>query len=109
MNLTNLFEKISGFAADGSTVVFDFADNHLFSSQVPRAADTVRMAQMSGNPMKSCFGYGELEFMLQKHGFLIYEFLNDKDIGKYFANSDEISAFEHIKFALAALQRKSTN
>lgn len=41
--------------------------------------------------------------------FLIYEFLNDKDIGKYFANSDEISAFEHINFALAALQRKSTD
>lgn len=107
--ISALFEKISGFAADGSTVVFDFADNHLFSSQVPRVADTVRMAQMSGNPMKSCFGYGELELLLQKHGFLIYEFLNNKDIGKYFANSDEISAFEHINFALAALQRKSTN
>lgn len=107
--ISALFEKIADFAADGSTVVFDFADNHLFSSQVPRVAETVRLAEMSGNPMKSCFGYGELEMLLQKHGFLLYEFLNDKDIGKYFESSDEISAFEHINFALAALQRKSTD
>ncbi len=102
--ISALFEKISDFAAVGSTVVFDFADNHMFSSGVPRVAETVRMEQMSGNPMKSCFGYGELEILLQKHGFLIYNFLNDKDIGKYFENSGEISSFEHINFALAALQ-----
>lgn len=104
--ISNIFEKISQFAADGSTVVFDFADNHFFSSEIPRVKELIDTAAASGMPMKTCFGYGELEMLLQKHGFLIYEFLNDKDIqNEYFCGHDEISAFEHINYASVVLKK----
>lgn len=105
--ISALFEEISSFAADGSTVVFDFADNHLFSSDVPRVKMMVEMARQSGEPMKSCFGYGELELLLEKHHFLIYEFLNEEEIQKrYFANRDDgLTAFPHIHYALAVLKK----
>ena len=104
--ISKLLENIAEFAADGSTVVFDFGDNHLFSSSVPRVRNMTLMAEKSGEPMKSCFGYGELEQLLEKHGFLIYEFLNDKDIQqRYFERcTDKMTAFEHINFALAVLK-----
>ncbi len=105
--ISRLFEDIAAFAADGSTVVFDFADNHLFSSDEKRVKNMLEMAHKSGEPMKSCFGYGELEMLLQEHNFLIYEFLSDKDIqNRYFANrSDGLTAFPHINYALAVLKK----
>lgn len=101
--ISQLFESIAEIAADGSTIVFDFADNHLFSSNIPRVKEMVKMAEKSGEPMKSCFAYEELEFMLQEYGFLIYEFLSDKDIQKRFftEKNNELTAFENINYALA--------
>lgn len=99
--IDKLLEQISGICAEGSSLVFDFGDSHLFSSEVPRVKDMVEMAQKSGEPMKSCFGYGELEKLLEKHGFLIYEFLNCDDIQKrFFEGNEETSAFEHINYVL---------
>lgn len=100
--ISKLFESISAFAAEGSAVVFDFADNHLFSSDIPRVKNMLKMAEKSGEPMKSCFSYSEIEKLLEKHGFLIYEFLSDKDIqDRFFSNqNNELTAFEHINYAL---------
>lgn len=105
--ISKLFKSISSFATDGSTIVFDFADNHLFSSDVERVKEMIKMAEKSGERMKSCFGYGEIEMLLQEHNFLIYEFLSDKDIqNRFFANrDDELTAFEHINYALAVLKK----
>lgn len=103
--VSDLFEDIAGFASSGSTVVFDFADSHLFSSEVPRVKNMLAMAEQSGEPMKSCFGYGELEKMLEKHGFLIYEFLNRDEIQSRYFSSSEMTAFEQINFAQATLYR----
>lgn len=106
--IAELFCEIASFAAEGSTVVFDFADDHLFSSEVPRVKELRQMAEASGAPIRSCFGYRELETMLQEHGFLIYEFLREQEIqNRYFANcSEELIAFEHIHFALAVYKSK---
>lgn len=67
----------------------------------------LNLASKSGEPMKSCFGLGELEILLQQHNFLIYEFLSDKDIQKrYFSDcNNELTAFEHINYALAVLKK----
>lgn len=106
--VSRLFESISEFAAVGSTVVFDFADSHLFSSDVPRVRNMLAMAEKSGEPMKSCFGYGELEKLLEKHDFLIYEFLNRDEIQDRFFEGcgNEMSAFECVNLAQAVLFRK---
>lgn len=105
-DIEKLFKSISSFGAEGSTVVFDFADNHLFSSSVPRVKNMLEMAEQSGEKMASCFSLEELEIMLGKYDFYIYEFLNSQDIqSRYFAkNADGITAFEHIDYALAVLK-----
>ena len=105
--ISALFKDIAGFAAAGSTVAFDFADSHLFSSEVPRVKNMLAMAEQSGEPMKSCFGYGELEKMLETCGFLIYEFLNRDEIqDRFFSRSGEMTAFENVNFAQAVLFKK---
>ena len=98
---------ISGFAADGRALLFDFADNHFFSSEIPRVKELIKMAIGSGEPMKSCFGYGELEMLLQQYNFYIYEFLSDRDMQDlYFSGREnEITAFEHVDYALAVIKR----
>lgn len=107
--ISKLFESIAGFAAAGSTVAFDFADSHLFSSDVPRVKNMLAMAEQTGEPMRSCFGYSELEKMLEQHSFLIYEFLNREEIqSRYFTGcNNEMSAFECVNFAQATVFRNS--
>ncbi len=101
--ISQLFESIAQVSADGSSVAFDFPDSHLFSSSVPRVKNMLAMAEMSGEPMKSCFGYGELEKMLEDNGFLIYEFLNRDDIQDRFLCGSEMTAFENVNYAQAVL------
>lgn len=99
--------EISAFSANGSGIVFDFADNHLFTSELPEIREMVKSAEAGEAPMKSCFGCSELEFMLQKYDFLIYEFLNDKEIEtKFFGGCQEdLHAFAHINYAHAVLHK----
>lgn len=104
--IENLFKAIADFAPDGSSIAFDFADGHLFSSPCERTQYMLKAAQLSGEPMKSCFSYPELEKMLEKNSLLIYEFLNDKDIqNKYFLNNNELCAFSNINFVLAVIKK----
>lgn len=101
-----LFKQISEFAPEGSAVIFDFADNHFFSTEIPRVKELIKTANESGEPMKSCFGYCELEKLLERYNFYIYEFLSDKDMqDRYFSDcNEEITAFEHVDYALAVLK-----
>ncbi|MGN0553988.1 MAG: SAM-dependent methyltransferase [Oscillospiraceae bacterium] len=103
--ISELFESIAEISPDGSTVAFDFPDSHLFSSSVQRVKNMLAMAEKSGEPMKSCFGYGELEKMLDAHSFLLYEFLNRDEIQDRFFNGygSEMTAFENINYAQAVL------
>ncbi|MCY9030633.1 SAM-dependent methyltransferase, partial [Bacillus inaquosorum] len=57
-------------------------------------------AAASGEPMKSCFTYDEIEKMLDSSGLLIYEHLSPADInGLFFGNrTDYLSAFETIHY-----------
>ncbi|MBQ8233331.1 MAG: SAM-dependent methyltransferase [Lachnospiraceae bacterium] len=105
--ISKLFASISETGTDGDTVVFDCADGHLFSSGVPRVKNMLAMAEKSGEAMKSCFGYTELEKELEKHGFLIYEFLNRDEIqSRYFDKCDDgMTAFENINYVQAVWKR----
>lgn len=60
----------------------------------------VTMASASGEPMKSCFAYSEIEQMLEKSGLLIYEYLSPATINDLFFSNrkDYLSAFETIHY-----------
>lgn len=104
--IENMLKTIETLAAEGSSLAFDYATNDLFTSPVKRVQNMIAMAAASGEPMKSTFDYCELERLLEKHRFLIYEHLSTENIQKkFFANrTDNLSAFEHIEYALAVLK-----
>jgi O-methyltransferase involved in polyketide biosynthesis len=94
--INNLFAKVPS----GSSIVFDYADEKLFEEKgmSNRVENMVKMASASGEPMKSCFTYYEIENMLQNSGLLIYEHLSPARINDFFFSdrTDYLSAFETI-------------
>lgn len=60
----------------------------------------VQLASASGETMKSCFTYAEMEKMLEKSELLIYEHLSPSAINdQFFRNrTDYLSAFETIHY-----------
>ena len=105
----NIFEVlmlISSISVKGKSIFFDYADEDLFCSRVKRVQNMVAMAQSSGESMKSCYNYSELEAILEKVNLLIYEHLTPKDIEvRYFQNrNDYLHAFENINYALAVVK-----
>lgn len=104
--INSFLKNISEFASDGSTLLFDFADENLFTSKTKRVQNMTAMAAAGGEPMKSCFSYAHLEELLGEYSFLIYEFLTPHDIHeKYFKDrTDYLTAFENINYALAVVK-----
>ncbi|MEF2292506.1 class I SAM-dependent methyltransferase [Virgibacillus dokdonensis] len=101
----NLIKDLFAGIPEGSSIVFDFADETLFQEKgvSNRVENMVKMASASGEPMKSAFTYNEIESMLEKSGLLIYEHLTSDSINElYFKNrTDYLSAFETIHFVHA--------
>ncbi|RFA33065.1 SAM-dependent methyltransferase [Virgibacillus dokdonensis] len=101
----NLIKDLFAGIPEGSSIVFDFADETLFQEKgvSNRVENMVKMASVSGEPMKSAFTYNEIERMLEKSGLQIYEHLTPDSINElYFKNrTDYLSAFETIHFVHA--------
>ena len=104
-----MLDSVAALSAQGSTLLFDFADEGLFESKVRRVQNMLAMAAAGGEPMKSCFSYEALERLLERHGFLIYELLTPQEIqARYFAGrTDGLSAFEHIGYATAVYRTET--
>ncbi|MFD2211639.1 class I SAM-dependent methyltransferase [Virgibacillus halophilus] len=99
---TNLINELFTKIPPGSSIVFDYADEKLFEEKgmSNRVQNMVQMASASGEPMKSCFTYEEVEKMLEDSGLLIYEHLSPVAINNRFFRdrSDYLSAFETIHY-----------
>lgn len=102
----HMLAQISSFAAEGSSLAFDFAAEELFSSEVRRVRNMLAMAAAGGEPMKFCTGVPQLTALLEEHNFLVYELLNTGDVDEaYFGDRpDALDAFEGISFALAVIK-----
>ena len=59
--------------------------------------------------MQSAFSYSELEKLLEKHGFLIYELLTPDDIQRNVIDKAgaDLKAFEHVNDCLAVRKYES--
>lgn len=82
---------------------FDYPDENFFVAHERRVQNTIMMAKAGGEPMQSAFSFGELEKLLQKHGFLIYELLTPDDIQRDIIDKAgaDWKAFEHVNYCLA--------
>ncbi len=96
--IDHLFSKLP----QGSSIVFDYADERLFEEKgiFNRVENMIKMAEAGGEPMKSCYSYFEMEQLLEKSGLLIYEHLSPTAIReRYFGDrNDYLSAFETVHY-----------
>ncbi|MBJ8117851.1 MULTISPECIES: class I SAM-dependent methyltransferase [Bacillus] len=103
--LSSLIECLFEMVPVGSSIVFDYPDENLFTEKglSNRVGNMVKMASVGGEPMKSCFSYTEMEALLDKAGLLIYEHLSPEDIHTlYFeGRNDYLEAFETVHYVHA--------
>lgn len=83
--------------------MFDCPDEGFFSAPEKRVQNTIMMAKVGGEPMQSAFSYAELENLLGRHGFRIYDWLNPYNIQSRIIESagSNLKAFEHVNYYLA--------
>ncbi|MDH4423266.1 MULTISPECIES: class I SAM-dependent methyltransferase [Bacillus cereus group] len=103
--LASLIECLFEMVPEGSSIVFDYPDENLFTEKglSNRVENMVKMAAVGGEPMKSCYSYREMEALLEKSGLLIYEHLSPEDINTvYFeGRNDYLKAFETVQYVHA--------
>ena len=101
--IDTMLSALSSICADGSTLVFDYPDENFFDAPEKRVQNAIMMAKAGGEPMQSAFSYSELEKLLEKHGFLIYELLTPDDIQRDIIEKTgaDMKAFEHVNYCLA--------
>ena len=101
--IDTMLSALSSLCADGSTLVFDYPEENFFDAAERRVQNTIMMAKTGGEPMQSAFSYSELEKLLEKHGFLIYELLTPDDIQRDVIDKAgaDMKAFEHVNYCLA--------
>lgn len=102
--IVRTLQAIASIASLGSTVVFDYADEHQFDEDAPvRVRRTVALAQGVGEPMQSAMSDANLAAVLDEAGFYLREHLTPEAIeARYFAGrTDGYHAMEHGHYALA--------
>ena len=89
--------------------MFDYPDENFFDAPERRVQNTIMMAKAGGEPMQSAFSYSELEKLLEKHRFLIYELLTPDDIQRDVIDKAgaDLKAFEHVNYCLAVRKYES--
>ncbi|MCC0647282.1 class I SAM-dependent methyltransferase [Clostridioides sp. ZZV15-6598] len=102
----NMLNTISAISPKGSLIIFDYADENLFKSNIKRVKNMVTLAQGCGEPMKSCYSYDELKHLLNENNFSLTEHLTSDAIEKKFFDNrnDYLHAFENINYALAVVR-----
>lgn len=107
-DIEKMLYSLSCFASDGSTLLFDYADEMLFLSDIKRVRNMIEMAAAGGEEMKSSFDSLALDMMLSDYGFMIYEILKPRDIQKRFIepSSAHMKAFEHINYVQAVFKKR---
>ena len=105
--IEKVLQNLSSLAANGSDLIFDYADDSLFQAEERRVQNMIAMAKAGGEEMKSCFDQMSLEHMLSTHHFLTYEHLSRREIqNRFFSErNDWLSAFEHINYVHAVLRK----
>lgn len=103
-NFEKCIKAISNLIPLNSTIVFDYPDENYFSNNNKNS----ELAEASNEKMQSCYSYCELEKILEKSGFLIFEHLTPEDITRqYFSDYNianpkhKMSAQKNVNYCLA--------
>jgi len=100
-----LLATLESLFPEGSSLVFDYPVRQTAGSRDQKQA---QLAAAAGEPMQGAWSYAEMESILAKHGFLIYEHLTPQDItAQFFAPfnrahpAHSLSAPEGVRYCLA--------
>lgn len=93
----------------GSSIAFDYPDQHSFCDQVgDRAKKQVMLAEAANEKMLAGYSVQELEQLFSAHGFLIYEHRTSREMTQqYFAAYNQanpehpIEALDNVNYCLA--------
>lgn len=99
-----LLSTLASICPKGSTLVFDYGDEGLFTSPVRRVKNMLAMAAHGGEPMRSCFDSDAMTRLLERHDFQIYEWLHPRNIQQQYFDGHTATAFEHIHYVTAVRQ-----
>lgn len=103
---------LSAILPPKSTIVFDYPDQDTYTSNAgERAQKQAMLAAGANESMRASFSYADVEKLLEKHGFLVYEHLEPAEITKqwfsqYNQNNPEhtMTAFDNVNYCLAVKQ-----
>lgn len=91
----NTLMDINSNISEGSTIIFDYPTKEE-SVIINKNAE---LASLAGEKWKAKYSYLEIEKMLEKNNFLIYEHLNSKEITKHFFSQYNEKNKEHLMCA----------
>ncbi|MBV7272863.1 class I SAM-dependent methyltransferase [Clostridium sp. PL3] len=102
-------DAISSFIPKGSSIVFDYNDENAYTDKAgERAKKLATMAGAANEKMLGSYSYVELEKLLDRSNFMIYEHLTPNEItDQYFkkynkANPNhQMTAFDNVNYCLA--------
>lgn len=105
----SLIKAIGEVIPKSSSLVFDYPDNMTYTNKVAeRTKKQVMLANEANEKMLSGYSYDEMEKLLYRCGFLIYEHLTPNQITKqYFEEYNKanpkyyMSAFDNVNYCLA--------
>ena len=92
----HLIGMISSFACEGSSICFDYP----LAEGGAESRRNRELAAAAGEPMKAKYSYGEMEALLARAGFLIYEHMNAAEATEAFFREYNHKNSEHIMTAL---------
>lgn len=109
---STLLVSLSPLLPPGSSLVFDYPEERYYTEGA--GGHTQKLAILAGaanEPMLASYSYAEMEALLSKHGFLIYEHLTPTDMTQqYFASYNKanptqaMTALDHVNYCLAVKQ-----
>ncbi len=91
----NLLKEISSISCAGSSICFDYPQ----SADGTESRRNRELAAAAGEQMKAQYSYDELEELLSKAGFLVYEHLNADEATESFFQEYNCSNMEHCMAA----------
>ena len=82
---------ISSFACEGASICFDYP----LAEDGAESRRNRELAAAAGEPMKAQYSYDEMEALLSKAGFLIYEHMNAAEATETFFREYNHKNVEH--------------
>lgn len=107
-----MIEILSGILPPKSSIVFDYPDENTYTDKAGERAKKQNMLAAGANEvMLASYSYSDMERLLEKHNFLMYEHLTPEEItSQWFVKYNQqnpnhiMTAFDNVNYCIAVKQ-----